>query len=503
MALNERLLQETLETLRNHDAAWEYLTANYSNGAECSKTLERYIDLIKKFYSEFNHRPQSVLRAPGRINLLGGHTDYNGCPVIPIAIDRDIVTAVSARKDSQIVLVNTEQKFEKRSFQIQPDIEPYDTGDWGNYVKAAIQGLMTYFEQQPISQKPDKGFNMVVSGNIPPAAGMSSSSALVVLSALAFLNINSVQMDMMELAQLLAKAEWYVGTQGGGMDQTISLLGQAGHALKIEFNPYSILSVPLPKDYQYIVTHSLVYAPKTESALDKYNRRSIECRLAVALIKNYIQKKFNRQIDIRLIGDLTAKKLGFSDEEIYQLCLEALPKESYTYSSLSNSLGKTIGQIQQSYCLKRDDSIFGEPEDGFKLRSRFIHIFTEWKRVLKAAELLKAGDVLQFGQLMNQAQISCRDNYEISVSEIDKLVDISLASGAIGARLTGAGFGGCVVNLVPEKKVGYFLERLGKKYYQKLARELLPPNRTWRDFIFVCKSVDGAGEAHFWKYLNI
>ena len=500
MASDEKPHDDLLKRFQKHGAAWRYLSNNYANA---SKTLDRYINLIQRFHSEFSCKPHTILRAPGRVNLLGGHTDYNGCPVIPIAIDRDILAAISARNDSQIVLTNTEPRFERRSFQIAHQIEPYLTGDWGNYIKAAVQGMVTHFEGQNRDQRLNNGFNMAVSGNIPHAAGMSSSSALVVLSALAFLYTNSVHIDKLELAQLLAKAEWYVGTQGGGMDQTISLLGQADHALKIEFNPYSIMPVVLPRDYQYIVTHSLVYAPKTESALNKYNQRPIECRLAVALIKNHVQKKFNREFDIRLIGDLTRQKLGLSDEQIYQLCLEALPEKSYSYSSLSVILRKTINEIQQSYCLKRDGTVFDEPEDGFKLRSRFIHIFTEWKRVLMAVELLKGGDVLELGHLMNEAQISCRENYEISVPEIDKLVELSLTHGAIGARLTGAGFGGCVVNLVPEKKVPYFIERIGKKYYQKFARKLLPPDRAWQDFIFVCKSVDGAGEAIFWKYLNV
>lgn len=493
------MTDKLLKIIETDPIARRYLTDNYSGGEQRSATIGRYSTLIRLFQTEFGEKPRIALRAPGRVNLLGGHTDYNGCPVIPIAIDRDIVGALSGRDDAQIVLVNTEPRFSKRMFSVEPEIPPYPTGDWGNYVKAAIQGLVTHFRQS--EQELRKGFNMAVSGSVPPAAGMASSSALVVLAAIAFLTVNEREMDRLQLARLLAQAEWYVGTQGGGMDQAISLLGQSGHALKIEFNPYSTLPVAMPKGYRAIVTHSLVFAPKTESAMDKYNRRPIECRLAVALIRQHLSQQLHRSVDVRLIGDLKPELLGMPDDEIYRICLDALPDNRYSYASISNTLNESIEQIQKKYCLKKDGTVFDEPLDGFKLRSRFTHIFTEWKRVLKAVDILKRGEMLIFGELMNEAQVSCRENYEISVPEIDQLVQISLKNGAMGARLTGAGFGGCVVNLVPQENAETFKENMGKYYYQDFARHLLPEGSHWRNFVLDCKSVDGAGEVLFSKYI--
>ena len=219
-----------------------YFQSSYDLPTKRIQVFERYQKLTKTHISRFKADEVNIARAPGRVNLIGEHTDYNGLPVFPMAVDRDIAAVFSPRKDRQIILANTDPGFSERSFEVQESIPPSSTGDWGNYCKAAVQGLLDYYRQK--HRKADRfcGFEATYDGDIPVAAGMSSSSALVVLSALLFLASNDLDLyttpsRRLELADLLARAEHYVGTQGGGMDQAISLMGRSGHAVKIDFFP--------------------------------------------------------------------------------------------------------------------------------------------------------------------------------------------------------------------------------------------------------------------------
>lgn len=467
-----------------------FLSLNYSDPAG---QLLRYRKLIQHHHAHMGDEPMAILRAPGRIEILGGHTDYNGCPVIAMAIDRDILGAVSRRSDSKICVQNINSQFPVREFAIQKQIAPYPTGDWGNYIKAAIQGIIDDLILKKQITENMIGFNLTISGNIPQAAGLSSSSALVVLSAIIFQFVNSLQYDKLTLAQLLAKAEKYVGTQGGGMDQTISLMGGVKSALKIDFNPYATQRIQLPDKFNILVTHSLVHAPKTQSAMDKYNRRAIECRLALAVIKKVLEQKLKRRLSIKLIGDLTPEKTGIPADQLFDMTLSSLSGKVYTYPSLAQILALPVSEVQERYCLRRDQTIFPEPTDGFQLYNRFYHVYTEWQRVLKARKILECGNLIEFGKIMNQSHQSARDYYEISTPELNFLAELSLKFGAWGCRLTGAGFGGCIINLVPPELTESFVRGLKSEYYENyIAAKLTHPDE-WQKYLFICKSVQGAG----------
>jgi len=482
-----QLLQLFSQTPASNPAIWRALWRNYSNPD--FHIQQRFLTLLQLHQQRFGDLSATILRAPGRIELIGNHTDYNGCPVLTMAIDRDVLVVVSPREDQFIEIQNLNPKFTPRTFRLDHEIPPFPTGDWGNYVKAAVQGLLKYLHLNPSEAL---GFNLTVSGEIPSAAGLSSSSALVVVAALAFLQINPRQIDGLALAQLLAQAEKYVGTQGGGMDQTISLLGEAGKALKIDFNPYSFRPISLPADFNIVVAHSLVYAPKTESALDKYNRRAIESRLATAILEKYFNSHLSQKHPIKLIGDLSPDKLGLDWDNIFKLAHTALSEEIYSTKQIAAILNAPVATIQENFCRRRDGSLFPEPVDGFKLFSRFRHVFTEWQRVLRAAEVLEAGNLPAFGKLLSAAQASSRDDYELSTPELDRLVALGLQNGSLGSRLTGAGFGGCTLHLVPVTETEPFIETIKQKYYHS-PEILLPENFDWSDFIFSCKAVDGAG----------
>ncbi len=471
-----------------------YFCSSYDLPANRTRVFERYHRMTETYISRFRAGEVNIARAPGRVNLIGEHTDYNGLPVFPMAVDRDVAAVFSPRKDRQIILANTDAGFAERSFEIQESIPPYSTGDWGNYCKAAVQGLLGFYRQK--QRKADRfcGFEATFDGDIPVAAGMSSSSALVVLSALIFLASNNLDLyaapsGRLELADLLAKAEHYVGTQGGGMDQAISLMGRSGHAVKIDFFPLQTRSAPLPNNYSVVVANSMVKAAKTAEALDKYNRRPVECRLAAAVLKKTFSDTYRRDVPIFLLGDLKEEKLAVPDSKIWEIAGITFHENPYTLGEIAAILGQTAEKTAQLYCKRRDGSIFPEPEDGFKLQQRYRHVIEEGRRVEQSMQALESGDILHFGELMNQSHSSCRDLYEISCKELDRLVEISREAGAVGARLTGAGFGGCTVSLVEDNRVESFIRQVIKSYYREYLQR---KDREYGSMIFPCRAAGGA-----------
>jgi N-acetylgalactosamine kinase len=432
-----------------------FLAASYRE-SELAATRGRYLRLVQRFQALFPGAPVSLARAPGRINLIGEHTDYNGLPVFPFAIHRDLAAAFSPREDARMVLHNLDPAYPPREFALEAAIPPYGTGDWGNYLKAAAQGLLDRFRAEGVPAAFDglhaaegglrpegfHGLNAVIHGDIPPAAGLSSSSAMVVLGALMLLAANKRSLPGPELATLLARAEHYVGTQGGGMDQAASLLSRSGMALKIDFFPLRVTPAPLPAGAVFVAADSLVKAAKTAEALDKYNRRPIECRLAVAVLKRRLAERFGREVNLERLGDLSS---DFRPE-----AERALHPAPYTLAEIAGVLGCSPQEAARTFCLRRDGSVFPEPTDGFKLYQRYRHVIEEGARVQQALAAMQAGDIEALGGLMNQSHESCRDLYEISCPELDALTRIARQSGADGSRLTGAGFGGCTISLVRE-----------------------------------------------------
>jgi N-acetylgalactosamine kinase len=398
------------------------------------------------------------------------------------------------RKDGKVVIANTRPEFDERSFDIEESISPYPTGDWGNYSKAAVQGLLDYYRNQRQPAEKFRGFRATVDGDIPIAAGMSSSSALVVLFALIFLASNRLDLHTagdkrLELADLLAAAERYVGTQGGGMDQAISLMGRPRHAVKIDFFPLATRPAPLPENYAVVVANSTIKAAKTAEALDKYNRRSIECRLAAAVLKRAFSHQYGREVPISLLGDLKQDKLAIAESEIREIADRALHEAPYNLEEITGILGQSTEKTAALYCKRRDGSIFPEPADGFKLLQRYRHVIEEGRRVERCVHALEAGKVGEFGELMNQSHQSCRDLYEISTPELDRLVAIAREAGAAGSRLTGAGFGGCTVSLVEKRRVEPFVREVVQKYYRDfLGRK----DREFGELIFPCQAAGGA-----------
>jgi N-acetylgalactosamine kinase len=474
--------------IRQAAALERFLKADYPPEAQAA-AAERYRRLAQGFQALCPGRSLILARAPGRINLIGEHTDYNGLPVLPFAIHRDLAAAFAPRRDAKVVLHNLEPAYPQREFLLQKAISPYPTGDWGNYLKAAAQGILDYFAERGQEAGSFRGLDIMIHGDIPPAAGLSSSSALVVLGAISLLAANGLEIPPLELAPLLARAEHYVGTQGGGMDQAVSLLARSGQALKIDFFPLRITPAPLPEGCAFVAANSLVTAAKTAEALDKYNRRPIECRLAVALIGKRLSARFKREVPLRLIGELTRPLAGLPEAELRAEADRALHREPYTLAEIAAELGSSPEATARTYCQRRDGTVFPQPADGFKLHQRYRHVLEEGLRVERSLQALEEGDLAELGRLMDRSHESCRDLYEISCPELDALTAICREAGAEGSRLTGAGFGGFTISLVRAERLPEFLARVGRAYYQEYLGRL---SGDLSSILFPCMAVNGA-----------
>ena len=374
--------------------------------------------------------------APGRVNLIGEHTDYNGLPVLPIAIDRAIRIDFRVSSDPMVRLDSPVARFAPFAFQLKRPIEAAEQGDWSNYVRAAARGLMGH------GVKLERGIEGTVTGDVPVASGLSSSSALVVASALALLKANGVEVRRLELAALMARAERFVGLEGGGMDQAACLHGEVGHALRIEFEPLRVTKVAVPGGWRWVVGSSLVRAEKSGGARAAYNERARQCREALE--------------DTAMSGWAAV--------------------ESPTYSDLVARGGiarllEDAGRVLSPVLLRR-----------------FRHVVTESRRVAQAEAAMRAGDKGRFGELMVASHESLRGDYEVSTPELDEIVEVALEAGAAGARLTGAGFGGCAVALCDERTVRPVMEALAARFYA--PRLGGPPGR---DVMFAARAGAGAG----------
>lgn len=364
----------------------------------------RFDALRSEFAAHFGAPPALCVRAPGRVNLIGEHIDYNDLAVLPVAIQREVRVALRPRSDPRVRLANVDARFGEREFELSETIAPFAQGDWGNYPKAAAQLLVREFGAT-------RGCDALVEGDVPPAAGLSSSSALTVACALGLAGANGRTPEPLAFAEALARAERYVGTNSGGMDQAACIAGRADHALRVEFHPLRVEPVPLPADWRFVIADSLVHADKSGAAREAYNARRAECAAALELL-------------------------------LAQPELAGAPR---SYAGLLKTFGaERLGWI-------------GARTLEGTLARRFRHVVSEAARVERARKALIAGDAQDFGALMDDSHASLAHDCEVSHPALDRLVELARLHGALGARLTGAGFGGCIVALVRERDA----ERLG------------------------------------------
>ncbi|HHW10652.1 MAG TPA: galactokinase [Firmicutes bacterium] len=429
-------------------------------------------DLIAEFRRRFQMEPSHLIRVPGRVNLIGEHIDYNGLPVLPMAMEREIRAVIARRPGAEVAVTNTVRRFADRQFTLSRRIPPYQTGDWGNYLKAGVQGIVDWAVEKGLEPDGLSGFSMLIDSDLPMAAGLSSSSALVVTSALATLSAAGLSAGRRELADRLSVAETYVGTLGGGMDHASILLSEAGAALKIDFFPLRTTVVPLPAGFDFVVTNSMITAPKTAAARIGFNRLSMESRLAVMVLKKKYEERTGAALDnVKRMADLYRY---LSPSEVLDMAAGIFPGKVWVKENTAAALGLSEAELDRLYLTMRDGCLLPVPEAGFLFWPKVQHAISEGERVKDSVTALQSGNAEAFGRLMNESHASCRDYLGISCPALEKMVTLARSAGAIGSRLTGAGFGGCCVSLVPSALSGRFQEIMAVEYYDKYLKSHHP-----------------------------
>ena len=384
-------------------------------------TMDTPVDLVQRlkdsFAGHFGESAEAILQAPGRVNLIGEHTDYNDGFVLPAAINYYTAIACSPRRDRIIEAVAVDQGNSVVQIHLDEPQALSQTAPWSNYLRGMIQTLKAFGLQL-------SGANLAIAGNVPVGAGLSSSASLEMAIARALVHLSGEALTGQEAARIGQAAENdFVGCQCGIMDQLISALGEPHSALLLDCRSLATQTVPMPEDLALVIVNSGVKRGLVDS---EYNTRRLQC------------EQVAQQLSVPALRDLTLSQLKAAQNRL----------------------------------------------DPVAFR-RARHVITENQRTLDAAEALRAGDLKQLSLLMAESHASMRDDFEITVPAIDTLVEIigSVIGQQGGTRMTGGGFGGCVVALVPKALQSQVIETVQKQYPQATG---------YQPEIFVCEASQGA-----------
>lgn len=369
--------------------------------------MEQLAKIRTEFLNIYGNSPEIMVAAPGRVNLIGEHTDYNEGYVLPMAIDRRICMAARRRADGQFRLHAAQ--FGQTAVFPGRLTRKTDENPWANYFLGVVNEL--YLRRLPVP-----GLDVYIDGNVPVGAGLSSSAAMEVASLTMLRALSGFEMDGREAARLCQRAENdFVGMKCGIMDQFISLQGQAGHALFLDCRSLEYNLVPLQfQGYCFVAGDTRVRRGLVTS---EYNTRRSECEDGVHRLKAVLPA-------IKSLRDVPAVEF-----QLHQGILPAV------------------------------------------VARRCAHVIRENQRVLRCVETARLGDVQTFGQQMNESHQSLRDLYEVSCRELDCMTALAIRHGALGSRMTGAGFGGCTISLVREEGVEEFMARTADAYRSETGLE--------------------------------
>lgn len=437
---------------------------------------ERLKNLKDTFETKYGESPLFYAYAPGRVNLIGEHIDYCGYSVLPMAIEQNILAAVSVNSSGTIQLANTNPQYKDFSVSCSKDIAiDRDNPKWHYYFLCGVKGIQEKFGLSSLA-----GMSCVLDGTVPPSSGLSSSSALVCCAGLITMEANQKSLSKVALAEICAKCERYIGTEGGGMDQSISFLAEKGTAKLIEFQPLRATDVKLPDGAVFVISNCCQEMNKAASS--HFNIRVVECRIATKMLAQ--ARGLDPSGFLKLAQVQTELKASL--EEMLSLVEEALHPEPFSREEISKVLGVTPEQFASDLLSPNTQHL-----THFRLYQRAKHVYSEAARVQQFKSMCdsEAADSIQLlGELMNQSHASCRDLYECSCPELDQLVEICLKSGAVGSRLTGAGWGGCAVSMVPSEKVETFLRDVRQAFYLPDPRRAAMEKQS----LFVSKPGGGA-----------
>ncbi|KAL0290250.1 UNVERIFIED_CONTAM: Galactokinase [Sesamum angustifolium] len=463
----------------------------YGTGSHLEEAELRFSKLKSKFNEFFGHPPDICARSPGRVNLIGEHIDYEGYSVLPMAIRQDTIVAirkVEGEKVLRIANVNSE-KYTMCTYPADPDQEiDLKNHKWGHYFICGYKGFYEYAKSKGRNVDRTVGFQVVVDGIVPTGSGLSSSAAFVCSSTIAIMAVMGENFPKKDLAQLTCECERHIGTQSGGMDQAISVMAQSGFAALIDFNPIRATE-------------------KAVTAATNYNNRVVECRLAAIVLGIKLGLKAEKAIaEVKTLSDVEALCVSFAVH--VDLLIQVLLSRSNGWSRLQEFLKEepySSEEIEQIINEKLPTVFANSPSSldvlraakHFKLHQRAAHVYSESKRVYAFKDTVSSKSseeemLKKLGDLMNDSHYSCSVLYECSCPELEELVKISRDNGALGARLTGAGWGGCAVALVKESIVPQFILKLKEQYYQSRIDKGVVKKSDIDLYIFASKPSSGA-----------
>ena len=370
---------------------------------------DTYTKLTQVFESQFHHMPSDKFFSPGRINLIGEHTDYNGGHVFPASITLGTYGVAALRSDRDVKIYST--NFPEQGV-ITFDIDNEDKlphASWGNFVKGVLQALRGYGNQF------ENGFELVIEGNIPNGAGLSSSASIELLMGVILEDQFNLDIDRIDLVKTGMTVEnKFIGVNSGIMDQFAVGMSKANHAILLDTNTLEYDLVPI--DLQDNVIIIMNTNKRRELADSKYNERRSECEAALALLQE--------KNDIKSLGDM--------DNASFDL---------------------------QTYLIQKEN-----------LLKRARHAVSENQRTIMAQKALQDKDLERFGKLVNASHVSLQFDYEVTGVELDTLAQTAWKQpGVLGARMTGAGFGGCAIAIVAKDQVETFEKEVGRIYEEKIG----------------------------------
>ncbi|OQP35969.1 galactokinase [Pantoea latae] len=371
------------------------------------------------FTESFGYAPTHAIQAPGRVNLIGEHTDYNDGFVLPCAIDYQTVIACAKRDDRQVRVVAVDYDNQQDSFSLDAPILSVKEPMWANYVR----GVVKHLQQRDASFG---GVDMVIAGDVPQGAGLSSSASLEVAVGTVFQQLYHLKLDGAAIAVNGQEAEnQFVGCNCGIMDQLISALGKKDHAMLLDCRTLGTRPVPMPKEIAVVIINSNFRRNLVGS---EYNTRREQCETGA----RFFAQPALRDVDIN------------------------------QFKAVEHELDPQVAK-------------------------RVRHVLTENARTVEAADALSRGDLKRMGELMAESHASMRDDFEITVPPIDALVEIVKAEigDRGGVRMTGGGFGGCVVALMPFDLVDRVKAAVAEQYEAKTGI---------KETFYVCTASEGAGQ---------
>ncbi|KAK6254357.1 GHMP kinase N-terminal domain - like 6 [Theobroma cacao] len=450
----------------------------YGEGSQLEEAQLRFNKLKSKFLEVFGHPPDLFARSPGRVNLIGEHIDYEGYSVLPMAIRQDTIVAIrkhdKGEAEKLLRIANVNDKYTPCTYPADPNQEiDLKNHRWGHYFICGYKGYYEYAKSKGVDVGVPVGLDVLVDGTVPTGSGLSSSAAFVCSSTIAIMAAFDVNFPKKELAQVTCDCERHIGTLSGGMDQAISVMAKTGFAELIDFNPIRATDVQLPAGGTFVIAHSLAESQKAVTAAINYNNRVVECRLAAIVLGIKLGMKAPEAISkVKTLSDVEALCVQFARDRYSNdpvlAVKEFLKEEPYTTEEIEKITEKNLPSILGDNPTSLDVL---KAAKHFKLHQRAAHVYSEAKRVHAFKDTVSSSfseeeKLKKLGDLMNESHYSCSVLYECSCPELEELVKVCRDNGALGARLTGAGWGGCAVALVKESIVPQFILNLKEQFYK-------------------------------------